>query len=128
MTVTQSENGIVTRTKMKETIVRIIAQTPGPSGSAERKKHQLVHGLFFSRTFLNNFSGTLSPNDRATTITKNYFSRTFFPIDRAATKTKNRFSRTFSPLEGAAMIMLLIMLQCFRNKKSELERELSGIL
>jgi len=35
--VTQSENGIVTRTKINETIVRIRAHIPGPSGSAEIK-------------------------------------------------------------------------------------------
>ena len=34
LTVTQSENGIVTKTRTKENIVRSIAHTPGPSGSA----------------------------------------------------------------------------------------------
>ena len=36
LTVTQSENGIVTSTKKNEKMVRSIAQTPGPSGSAEK--------------------------------------------------------------------------------------------
>ena len=35
LTVTHNENGIVTRTSTKENIVRSIAHTPGPSGSAE---------------------------------------------------------------------------------------------
>ena len=33
-TVTQSEKGIVTRTRTKASMVRSMAQTPGPSGSA----------------------------------------------------------------------------------------------
>ena len=36
LTVTQSENGIVTSTKKNEKMVRSIAQRPGPSGSAEK--------------------------------------------------------------------------------------------
>ena len=36
LTVTQSENGIVTKTRTKENIVRSIAHTPGPSGSARK--------------------------------------------------------------------------------------------
>ena len=38
LTVTQSENGIVTKTRINENMVRSIAHTPGPSGSAENKK------------------------------------------------------------------------------------------
>ena len=38
MTVTQSESGMVTRTRTKETKVRMVAQIPGPSSSAAKKK------------------------------------------------------------------------------------------
>ena len=38
LTVTQSEKGRVTRTSIKETKVRNIAQIPGPSGSAEKEE------------------------------------------------------------------------------------------
>ncbi len=37
LTVTQSENGRVTRTSANDTKVKIIAQRPGPSGSAAKK-------------------------------------------------------------------------------------------
>ena len=39
-TVTQSEKGSVTRTSIKETKVRNIAQIPGPSGSAEKRERK----------------------------------------------------------------------------------------
>ena len=37
LTVTQSESGIVTNTRTNDTHVRIVAHTPGPSGSAAKK-------------------------------------------------------------------------------------------
>ena len=37
LTVTQRENGMVTRTRTKASMVRSMAQTPGPSGSAARE-------------------------------------------------------------------------------------------
>ena len=40
LTVTQRDRGIVTRTKRKETKVRMVAQIPGPSGSAEMKEER----------------------------------------------------------------------------------------
>ena len=42
-TVTQSEKGSVTRTSIKETKVRNIAQIPGPSGSAEKRKKKRIN-------------------------------------------------------------------------------------
>ena len=43
-TVTQSEKGIVTRTRTKASMVRSMAQTPGPSGSAAREKNDKQFG------------------------------------------------------------------------------------
>ena len=40
LTVTHRDRGIVTRTKRKETKVRMVAQIPGPSGSAEMKEER----------------------------------------------------------------------------------------
>ena len=40
MTVTHKENGMVTRTRMKERKVRSMAQIPGPSGSAVTKRER----------------------------------------------------------------------------------------
>ena len=42
MTVTQSESGMVTRTRTKETKVRIVAQIPGPSSSAEKEGRSVL--------------------------------------------------------------------------------------
>ena len=42
MTVTQSEKGIVTRTRRKESIVRSMAHTPGPSGSAGKLRMKKI--------------------------------------------------------------------------------------
>ena len=39
LTVTHSENGMVTRTSTNDTKVRNMAQRPGPSGSAEKEKN-----------------------------------------------------------------------------------------
>ena len=37
---TQRENGMVTRTRTKASMVRSMAQTPGPSGSAAKENNK----------------------------------------------------------------------------------------